>query len=76
MFLSIDFKKLVIDALKPREISLAELAKSHLQHRLRGGRYDKVAETDMRTETVRMILAGTGICYDDVLRCSTRTALP
>jgi hypothetical protein len=66
--LSIDIKKLVIDALKPREISLAELAKAICNIDCVEDVMISVAETDMRTETVRMILAGTGICYDDVLK--------
>jgi len=33
-----------------------------------------VTETDMRTETVRMTLSGSGICYDDVLKVLTENS--
>ncbi len=69
--LSIDIKKLVIDALKPREISLAELAKAIGNIECVEDVMISVSETDMRTETVRMTLSGQGICYDDVLKVLT-----
>lgn len=66
--LSIDIRKLVIDALKPREISLAELSKAICNIECVEDVMITVSETDMRTETVRMTIAGTGICYEDVLK--------
>ncbi len=72
--MSIEIKRLVIDALKPREISLAELAKAICNIDCVEEVMISVAETDMRTETVRMILTGPGICYEGILKVLTENS--
>lgn len=66
--MSIDIKKLVLDALKPREISIAELSKAICQIDGVDNVSINVVETDIKTETIRMLIQGNSICYEEVAK--------
>lgn len=64
--MSIDIKKLVLDALKPREISIAELSKAICKIEGVDNVSINVVETDIKTETIRMTIQGNSILYEEV----------
>lgn len=69
--MSVNIKRLVIDALIPREISLVDLVKVLCEV---GGVEEVdviVTEVDARTETIKITIRGTNIDYDAITKTMT-----
>ncbi len=62
----VNIKRMVIDAMKPRETTILDLSKALCE----GRGVDKVdimvTEVDVKTETVKLTLRGSNIDYDKV----------
>lgn len=66
--MSVAIKRLLIDALKPRELSIVELAKSLGIVDEKGEVEIVIREVDSRTETIKVTIRGSNIDYKLVLR--------
>ncbi|MFQ6085073.1 MAG: DUF211 domain-containing protein [Candidatus Bathyarchaeia archaeon] len=66
--MGVGIKRLVVDALKPREISSTELCKELCK--VKGVQEVDlvVVEVDVRTETIRITLKGGNIRYEDMAK--------
>jgi uncharacterized protein len=66
--MSVAIKRLLIDALKPRELSIVELAKALGIVDEKGEVEIVIREVDSRTETIKVTIRGSNIDYKLVLR--------
>ena len=59
-------EKMVLDVLKPREISIVELGKA--LGNLNGVREVSilVTEVDVKTETIKMTIFGNALCFEEI----------
>ena len=59
-------EKVVLDVLKPRDVSIVELGKS--LGVLDGVREVSiiVTEVDVKTETIKIVITGEKLCYEDI----------
>ncbi|HDH06798.1 MAG: hypothetical protein DRJ52_01410 [Thermoprotei archaeon] len=62
----IAIKKIVLDALKPRDLDLRELSARICSLNGVSEVEIEVREVDVKTETVKIIVRGSDICYDEV----------
>ncbi|MFP3985334.1 MAG: DUF211 domain-containing protein [Candidatus Bathyarchaeia archaeon] len=73
--MSVAIKRLLLDALKPRETSIIELAKALGSV---GGVEEVdivVSEVDSRTETIKLTVKGPHIQYDEVTKMMEKYAI-
>jgi hypothetical protein len=66
--LSVVIRKLLIDALKPREIPITELSKAICSAKGVKEVDVVVTEVDAKTETVKITIAGQNIDFDEVTK--------
>jgi hypothetical protein len=64
--MSVAIKRILLDSLKPRELSLVELAKALGTVDERGEVEIIVSEVDSKTETIKVIIKGANIDYKTV----------
>ena len=72
--MSISIRKLLIDALKPREIPITELSKAICSARGVEEVDIVVTEVDARTETVKITITGTDIDFDEISKLITENS--
>ncbi len=72
--MSISIRKLLIDALKPREIPITELSKAICSARGVDEVDIIVTEVDARTETVKITITGTDIDFDEISKIITENS--
>ncbi|MHC1600987.1 MAG: DUF211 domain-containing protein [Candidatus Nezhaarchaeales archaeon] len=72
--MSISIKKLLIDALKPREIPITELSKAICSARGVDEVDIVVTEVDARTETVKITITGSDIDFDEISKIITENS--
>ncbi|RLF04685.1 MAG: hypothetical protein DRJ60_06720 [Thermoprotei archaeon] len=72
--MSISIRKLLIDALKPREIPITELSKAICSARGVEEVDIVVTEVDARTETVKITITGTDIDFDEISKIITENS--
>ncbi len=65
---TIVIKKLILDALKPREIGIIELSKTLCNVTGVSNVNITVTEVDARTETVKIIITGNNLDYDKIAK--------
>jgi hypothetical protein len=61
--MSVAIKRILLDSLKPRELSIVELAKALGAVDERGEVEIIVSEVDSKTETIKVIIKGSNIDY-------------
>jgi hypothetical protein len=66
--MSVAVKRVLMDVLKPRELSLVELAKALGVVDVKGEVEIIVSEVDSRTETLKVTIRGANIDYEAVLK--------
>ncbi|MEM0233360.1 MAG: DUF211 domain-containing protein [Candidatus Nezhaarchaeales archaeon] len=66
--MSISIRKVLIDALKPREVPITELSKAICAAKGVKEVDVIVTEVDAKTETVKITIVGTNIDFDEVVR--------
>lgn len=66
--MSISIRKLLIDALKPREVPITELSKAICAAKGVKEVDIVVTEVDAKTETVKITIIGSNIDFDEVVR--------
>ena len=66
--MSVAIRRLLLDALKPRETSIIELAKALGSVNGVEGVDIVVSEVDSKTETIKLTVRGPRIQYDDVTK--------
>lgn len=73
--MSAAIRRLLLDALKPRELSIIELSRA--LGSLRGVEEVNivVSEVDSRTETIKVMISGPGIDYSEVTRIMEKHAV-
>lgn len=67
----IKVKRLVIDALKSREVSLMELSKALCEINGTEEVDVTVTEVDARTETIKIVMRGSNINFDEISKVIT-----
>lgn len=66
MDMSVSVKRVLLDALKPRELSIVDLAKALGSVDEKGEVEIIVSEVDARTETLKVTIKGSNIDYEAV----------
>ena len=64
----IHIKRMVIDALKPRETTILELSKALCLIKGVDEVETTVTEVDVKTETIKLIIKGRDINYEDIVK--------
>jgi len=72
--MSISIRKLLIDALKPREIPITELSKAICSAKGVDEVDIVVTEVDTRTETVKITITGSDIDFDEISKIITENS--
>ncbi len=72
--MSIAIKRLLIDALKPREIPITELSKAICAAKGVEEVDIVVTEVDARTETVKITITGSDIDFDEISKIMTENS--
>ena len=69
----ISITKMIIDALKPRELSIIELSKTLCSGKGIDSVEITVVEVDAKTETIKITLRGNSINYEEVTEMMSRS---
>ncbi|MCP8311684.1 MAG: DUF211 domain-containing protein [Candidatus Methylarchaceae archaeon HK02M1] len=66
--MSVHIKKMIIDSLKPRETTILDLSKALCEVKGVDEVNIIVTEVDVRTETIKLTIAGTNVSYEELIK--------
>ncbi len=69
--MNVSIRRLVLDVLKPREVTIVDISKALCDVNGVEEVNVVVTEVDVKTETIRLTIKGSNICYDDMAKVLT-----